>query len=83
MSGHASITRVILILLVQALPEILIFSASAASIPTSVSQEAADIQPWLVGLRRRFHQVPELMYEEVETGKLIRETLDTLGVSYR
>ncbi len=83
MEGHASITRVLLVLLVIALPGVLICLASGASVLTSVSQEAADIQPWLVGLRRRFHQVPELMYEEVETGKLIRETLDKLGISYR
>ncbi|EIE22283.1 amidohydrolase, partial [Coccomyxa subellipsoidea C-169] len=44
---------------------------------------AASIQPWLVGLRRQFHQVPELMYEEIETGKLIRQTLDDLGITYR
>lgn len=83
MSGHASLTGVLLVLIVQALPGVTFCSANGASILTSVTQEAANIQSWLVGLRRKFHQIPELMYEEVETGKLIRETLDNLGISYR
>ena len=83
MSGHASLSRLLLVLLVLAHPGVLIYSAGGASILTGVTQEAANIQSWLVDLRRKFHQVPELMYEEVETGKLIRETLDDLGISYR
>ncbi|EHA8586853.1 IAA-amino acid hydrolase ILR1-like 6 [Cocos nucifera] len=38
---------------------------------------------WLKGVRRRIHENPELAYEEVETGKLIREQLDGMGVEYR
>lgn len=45
--------------------------------------EARGIQGWIVELRRRLHRHPELMYEEVETSRLVRETLDDLGISYR
>ena len=45
--------------------------------------EAKSIGEWIVGLRRRIHRHPELMYEEVETSRLGRDTLDALGVSYR
>ena len=45
--------------------------------------EAKGIQGWIVELRRRLHRHPELMYEEVETSRLVRETLDGLGISYR
>lgn len=45
--------------------------------------EAKDIQGWIVALRRRLHRHPELMYEEVETSRLVRETLDELGIDYR
>jgi amidohydrolase len=35
-----------------------------------------------VDLRHRLHQIPELMYEEFETAKTIREELDRLGISH-
>ncbi|MBI2951026.1 amidohydrolase [bacterium] len=50
---------------------------------SDILAEARAIQGWIIELRRRLHRRPELMYEEVETGRLIRETLDQLGVSYR
>ncbi len=45
--------------------------------------EARGIQDWIVERRRRIHRHPELMYEEVETSRLVRESLDELGISYR
>lgn len=45
--------------------------------------EAREIQDWIVERRRRIHRHPELMYEEVETSRLVRESLDELGISYR
>jgi IAA-amino acid hydrolase len=45
--------------------------------------EARAIQDWIVDIRRRLHRHPELMYEEVETSRLVRETLDSLGIEYR
>ena len=50
---------------------------------TDTRQQAQDIQDWIVDIRRRLHRHPELMYEEVETSKLVRETLDGLGFEYR
>ncbi|KAG7018301.1 IAA-amino acid hydrolase ILR1-like 4, partial [Cucurbita argyrosperma subsp. argyrosperma] len=38
---------------------------------------------WMVGIRRRIHENPELGYEEFETSKLIRTELDKLGISYK
>ncbi len=46
-------------------------------------QQAQDIQDWIVDIRRRLHRHPELMYEEVQTSKLVRETLDGLGIEYQ
>lgn len=51
--------------------------------PGTVVNEARALQDWIVDLRRRLHHHPELGYEEVETSKLVRETLDQLQIPYR
>jgi IAA-amino acid hydrolase len=45
--------------------------------------DANAIAGWIVELRRQLHRHPELMYEEVETSRLVRATLDELGIVYR
>ncbi|XP_051148103.1 IAA-amino acid hydrolase ILR1-like 4 [Andrographis paniculata] len=42
-----------------------------------------EIFDWMVGVRRRIHENPELGYEEFETSKLIRDELDKIGVHYK
>ena len=49
----------------------------------SLLDEAKAIQEWIVGLRRQLHRRPELMYEELETSRLVRTTLDQLDIPYR
>ena len=44
--------------------------------------EAKSIDGWIVDLRRQIHRRPELMYEEVHTSRLVRSTLDQLGIAY-
>ncbi|MGF1581239.1 MAG: IAA-amino acid hydrolase [Gemmataceae bacterium] len=50
---------------------------------TDILNQARDLQDWIVDIRRRLHKHPELAYEEVETSRVVRETLDQLGISYR
>ncbi|KAF2301997.1 hypothetical protein GH714_031202 [Hevea brasiliensis] len=38
---------------------------------------------WMVGVRRKIHENPELGYEEFETSKLIRAELDKMGIKYK
>jgi len=45
--------------------------------------EASAIQDWIVQLRRQLHRFPEVMYEEVRTSELVRQTLDQLGIAYQ
>jgi amidohydrolase len=45
--------------------------------------EARGIAEWIVALRRQIHRHPELMYEEVKTSQLVRDTLDQLHIPYK
>ncbi|KAK9060503.1 hypothetical protein SSX86_021207 [Deinandra increscens subsp. villosa] len=42
-----------------------------------------EVFDWMVGIRRRIHEYPELGYEEFITSKIIREELDKLGIRYK
>ncbi|XP_047332924.1 IAA-amino acid hydrolase ILR1-like 4 [Impatiens glandulifera] len=42
-----------------------------------------DFFDWMVGIRRKIHENPELGYEEFETSKLIRAELDQMGIAYK
>ncbi|GER46941.1 IAA-amino acid hydrolase ILR1 [Striga asiatica] len=43
----------------------------------------AEVFDWMVGIRRKIHENPELGYEEFETSNLIRDELDKMGISYK
>jgi IAA-amino acid hydrolase len=45
--------------------------------------DARSQSSWIVDIRRQLHRFPELMYEEVKTSQLVRDTLDELGISYQ
>lgn len=56
-----------------------------SQIPLNFLQHAKhpEVFDWMVDIRRKIHENPELGFEEFETSKLIRAELDRLGVSYR
>lgn len=47
-----------------------------------ILQDARQIQPWLVEIRRRLHRTPELGYQEHETSACIRQQLQELGIEF-
>lgn len=48
-----------------------------------VEQNWNDLMDAAVRMRRHLHQNPELTWKETETAALIRQSLDTLGISWR
>lgn len=49
---------------------------------TDILLKAREQKPWLVSIRRRIHEYPELKFQEHNTSALLRAELDRLGVSY-
>ncbi|XP_042492176.1 IAA-amino acid hydrolase ILR1-like 4 [Macadamia integrifolia] len=56
-----------------------------ADIPVSFLNRAKtpELVDWMVGIRRKIHENPELGYEEFGTSKLIRDELDKMGIPYK
>ncbi|XP_059651739.1 IAA-amino acid hydrolase ILR1-like 4 [Cornus florida] len=42
-----------------------------------------EVFDWIVSIRRKIHENPELGYEEFETSKLITSELDKMGIPYK
>lgn len=55
-------------------------ATSRAFLDLAKSRELYD---WMVGIRRKIHENPELGYEEFETSKLVRSELDSMRIPYK
>lgn len=42
-----------------------------------------EIFDWMIKIRRKIHENPELGYQEFETSELIRSELDKMGIPYK
>ncbi|XP_027335203.1 IAA-amino acid hydrolase ILR1-like 4 [Abrus precatorius] len=58
------------------------FTSTQLSINFLDIAKKPDVFDWMVKIRRKIHENPELGYKEFETSKLIRDELDKLGIPY-
>ncbi|KAG1346387.1 IAA-amino acid hydrolase ILR1-like 1 [Cocos nucifera] len=80
----ASPEGVALALLLSLLSSVLITSSCSRD-PARILERAKESKflDWMVGIRRRIHENPELGYEEFNTSELIRRELDAMGIAYK
>ncbi|KAF5939291.1 hypothetical protein HYC85_023550 [Camellia sinensis] len=45
--------------------------------------KSPELVDWMVGIRRKIHENPELGFEEFKTSELIRAELDKMGIPYK
>ena len=46
-------------------------------------EKAESVKDWVIGLRRDFHENPELPFEEVRTSGIVAENLEKLGIAVK
>lgn len=71
---------------------VIIFSSSAANLKPEVvgpigeqlleAAKSPEFYNWMINIRRKIHEHPELGFQEYKTSELIRSELDKLGVEY-
>lgn len=57
-------------------------AASSAALKEEIKSRANSLTDFLIDTRRTLHRHPELMYNEKETSKVIRNILDELNITY-
>ncbi|KAI3455523.1 hypothetical protein Pfo_012186 [Paulownia fortunei] len=65
--------------------DLILTSKELSNIPINFLNFAkkAEVFDWMMGIRRKIHENPELGYEEFETSKLIRDELDKMGIRHK
>lgn len=48
-----------------------------------LKKDVLEIEDWIIQIRRKIHENPELSYQEYNTAKLVAETLKSLGIEVK
>lgn len=85
MGGFCRWVSLIFLLLLPTLSYSSISPKGSSDIPLDFLNFAkrSDLYKWMVDIRRKIHENPELGFEEFETSKLIRRELDAMGIPYK
>ncbi|KAL4355731.1 hypothetical protein HN51_027068 [Arachis hypogaea] len=62
---------------------LIIIAATTTEFKFLDSAKSPEVFDWMVNIRRKIHENPELGYQEFETSEVIRAELDKLGISYK
>ncbi|KAL2462591.1 IAA-amino acid hydrolase ILR1-like 4 [Forsythia ovata] len=83
--GVFLIVYLLLVFFKPSLSNLSLSSKELSEVPINFLKSAkkSEVFDWMVGIRRKLHENPELGYEEFETSKLIRKELDKMGISYK
>ncbi|KAL2936758.1 IAA-amino acid hydrolase ILR1-like 3 [Bienertia sinuspersici] len=73
---------IILIICFSSIPSISSSIHLEESYAKQVLEDAKKEKDWLVSIRRRIHEYPELRFQEFNTSAIIRSELDKLRISY-
>lgn len=72
----------VLVVMVGVVLDITRGGAAEEAVDFLKSAKNEEMFEWLTRVRRKIHRHPELMFEEYNTSKLIRQELDAMGVRY-
>ncbi|KAI3421697.1 M20_dimer domain-containing protein [Psidium guajava] len=92
LNGYLEMVLLLLLIPCVLIPRSCLCSSRPGLTPEELAQipvgflslaQKPEIMDYMVSIRRRIHEYPELGFEEFETSKLVRSELDRMGIQYK